>query len=170
MSKLPSGNGILVASPADAVMRRRGLHLAASAMAAAMARDLLQFGVVHVERDHFGARGGAASNACRPAPHPRSSSLVPGLDGQPGEVHGQHGVTTSAVACAVPDARLAAIASRYSATVALATACQANRSATLASGGLREPFALGRRVVQRCAGPRTVPRRRRASPASPRRR
>ena len=110
--------------------RRRALQLACLGHGGRDRRYLLQLAVISVQRDDLGAapRGlkRVPAGAAPEVEEPRSR-----LDGQSCEVNGQHGAASPA--CRAAGARLAAIARRYSATVALATAGHAKRSATRAS-------------------------------------
>ena len=58
MSKLSSPNGIRVASPADAVIDAGAWQLAGLGHGRGDGGDLLELGVVRVQRDHLGAPAG----------------------------------------------------------------------------------------------------------------
>src|SRR5580692_11220555 len=80
-SKLPSGNGIRVASPSAQVAWPSAGTSPASSMAATIA--LTDFSSARsVSRATTCAPRRSDSNACRPAPQPRSSTRVPGPTGR----------------------------------------------------------------------------------------
>ena len=90
-SNAPSGNGIRVASPRTV----RAAAPAGTSPACGHRRDHVALTPRSSPASASSATTDAprrsASNACRPAPQPRSSTRSPGADRQPAEVDGQHG-------------------------------------------------------------------------------